>query len=173
MAELRKAIAAFGEAPNEKYMGPGHFDPMGNQKLQLADLQVGRHRPGGPIVPPSSYTPTPGATGDRDEPIDPSYVPSDSGVGSWLPSFAAGTKGEYRDFGRGTLAMLHGKERVMTENEGGGISLSFGDVHIHGANSDSDGRAAARGWRDEIRAMFARGEIQVPSRAVRATVGAG
>jgi hypothetical protein len=35
-------------------------------------------------------------------------------------SFAGGTGGRYRDFGRGTLAVLHGRERVMTEGEGSG-----------------------------------------------------
>jgi len=38
------------------------------------------------------------------------------------PSFAGGTRGQYRDFGRGTLAVLHGRERVMTEGEGSGGS---------------------------------------------------
>jgi hypothetical protein len=37
-----------------------------------------------------------------------------------LQGFAAGTKGRYLDFGQGTPVMLHGRERVMTEGEGGG-----------------------------------------------------
>ncbi len=32
--------------------------------------------------------------------------------------FRQGTRGQYLDFGAGTPAMLHGKERVMTEQEG-------------------------------------------------------
>jgi hypothetical protein len=35
-----------------------------------------------------------------------------------VPGFANGTYGEFRDFGRGTLVRLHGRERVMTEAEG-------------------------------------------------------
>lgn len=49
------------------------------------------------------------------------------GAGSFeLPSFRNGTRGEYVNFGQqGTLAMLHGEERVMTkgEREGGGAGL--------------------------------------------------
>ena len=39
-----------------------------------------------------------------------------------VESFAGGTRGRYRDFGRGTPAILHGRERVMTEGEGSGGS---------------------------------------------------
>lgn len=39
--------------------------------------------------------------------------------GRHLPTFAGGTRGRYLDFGAGTPVMLHGRERVMTEREGG------------------------------------------------------
>jgi hypothetical protein len=103
---------------------------------------------------------------------DPNAI-IDPGTGQAPLSFAEGTGGEYVDFGAGTLAVLHRKERVMTEAEAGGAAISFGDIHIHGASGEAGGYAAARAFRDQIQAMFARGEIQVPARAVRATVGAG
>jgi predicted transcriptional regulator len=37
-----------------------------------------------------------------------------------VPGFAGGTGGQYLNFGSGTLAMLHGNERVMTQGEGAG-----------------------------------------------------
>jgi hypothetical protein len=43
----------------------------------------------------------------------------------WL--FAAGTHGEYIDFGAGEPAILHGKERVMTEAEGRAEARATGD----------------------------------------------
>jgi TP901 family phage tail tape measure protein len=38
----------------------------------------------------------------------------------WPPSYAGGTGGRFVDFGAGTLATLHGRERVMTEGEASG-----------------------------------------------------
>ena len=43
--------------------------------------------------------------------------------------FRHGTGGEYMDFGSGTLAMLHGEERVMTEAEGHAEALSFDEMN--------------------------------------------
>ena len=40
--------------------------------------------------------------------------------GRRAPQYAAGTHGEYVDFGSGTPAWLHGRERIMTERESGG-----------------------------------------------------
>jgi hypothetical protein len=37
---------------------------------------------------------------------------------------------------------------------GAGGSVHFGDVHVHGANSEAEGRAAARGFRQELEETF-------------------
>jgi predicted transcriptional regulator/plasmid maintenance system antidote protein VapI len=44
-------------------------------------------------------------------------MPTPSAPGG-VPGFATGTGGKYLNFGSGTLAMLHGNERVMTQGEG-------------------------------------------------------
>lgn len=38
-----------------------------------------------------------------------------------VPGYATGTRGQYVDFGTGTMAMLHGRERVVTEGEDLGV----------------------------------------------------
>lgn len=48
-----------------------------------------------------------------------------------VPGFASGTGGRYLNFGKGTLAMLHGRERIMTEGEGGGGVV----VNVYGSVS--------------------------------------
>lgn len=54
--------------------------------------------------------------------VKPNFGMGDAS-GTKLPSFAKGTRGQYVDFGSGTMAMLHGRERVVPEGEltaGGG-----------------------------------------------------
>lgn len=54
-----------------------------------------------------------------------------------VPGFAGGTHGAYVDFGAGTPVMLHGRERVVTEQEG---RLGGGDVHVYIGNEQLDAR---------------------------------
>jgi hypothetical protein len=49
-----------------------------------------------------------------------------------LPSFAHGTHGRYLDFGAGTPAMLHGRERIVTEGEGGGSTTVVVKSYLNG-----------------------------------------
>jgi hypothetical protein len=44
-------------------------------------------------------------------------------IGDQVQGFAHGTGGRYVDFGRGTLAMLHGKEKITPEGESGDDGL--------------------------------------------------
>jgi polyhydroxyalkanoate synthesis regulator phasin len=61
--------------------------------------------------------------------IRPRYDPSDMPDGSTTvdpgPGFAGGTHGKYLDFGAGRRVTLHGKERIMTEEEGRGDVVPF------------------------------------------------
>ena len=52
----------------------------------------------------------------------------DNGFNGYDESFAHGTGGRYVDFGAGTPALLHGRERVMTEAEGRSEVASLGGV---------------------------------------------
>jgi predicted transcriptional regulator len=54
-----------------------------------------------------------------------------------VPGFAGGTHGAFLDFGAGTPVMLHGRERVVTEQEG---RLGGGDVHVYIGNEQLDSR---------------------------------
>lgn len=67
-----------------------------------------------------------------------------------LPTFARGTQGAYRNFGRGTLAVLHGRERVMTEGErdAGGSSAVVAAIQQLGAQISATNAAMA----DQVRA---------------------
>lgn len=52
--------------------------------------------------------------------VYPDGLPGPGGRGGTVPSFDEGTGGQFVNFGAGTPAMLHGWERVMTEEEGRG-----------------------------------------------------
>jgi hypothetical protein len=58
-------------------------------------------------------------------------------------SFASGTGGNYVDFGAGSPAILHGRERVMTEAEGRAESDRMSALE-----------AEIRGLRDELASAF-------------------
>jgi len=67
-----------------------------------------------------------------------------------LPSFAGGSRG-YQNFGSGTPAMLHGWEKVTPYGQGGGESVSIGDVHVHGnIDSASTAKRLARDVTDQV-----------------------
>lgn len=77
-----------------------------------------------------------------------------------VPGFVSGTGGRLVDFGPGTLAMLHGRERVQTEREvakerpaGGGKT----EVHVH---------IAGRHLRTIVQEMFNAGQVLVPESAI-------
>lgn len=85
-------------------------------------------------------------------------------------SFASGTGG-LKDFGRSSLAVLHGREAVLTEPQyarltaaanatqleiaqaGSGVSLSFGDIHV-AANDAAGGREAAQAFKEQLEDML-------------------
>jgi hypothetical protein len=62
------------------------------------------------VVPDRDFPP---ATNDQGVPIGRNTVTTSDVAG-----FAVGTGGRYVDFGAGTTAVLHGRERIMTEEEG-------------------------------------------------------
>lgn len=47
-----------------------------------------------------------------------------------VPGYASGTGGRFVNFGRGTLAELHGYERIMTPGEGGGLGQQIVQVFL-------------------------------------------
>jgi hypothetical protein len=87
-------------------------------------------------------------------------IGSDSGstdAGVSMPGFASGTRGRYLDFGRGTPVWLHGRERVMTEEEGKGGGTT---VIINAIDSQS--------FRDFLRRGGAMDIVQETPRALTA-----
>lgn len=80
--------------------------------------------------------------------VDPGSVPPID-----PPGYAGGTHGQYIDFGSGTLTMLHGRERVVTEAEGrgGGGPLTF--VHPIVVDGREIARAAITYTRAELARM--------------------
>jgi hypothetical protein len=62
--------------------------------------------------------PNPSLPNRNDFPMPPGELPEPAPV----PGFAGGTRGQFLNFGAGTLAMLHGRERVMTEGEASGAT---------------------------------------------------
>lgn len=82
----------------------------------------------------------------------PPYLPisAPSGELQSIPSFANGSNG-YQDFKGGTLAVLHGREKVVTE--GGDtptLSINIGDIHVGAGDAPDVRRAAAMGVLDAL-----------------------
>jgi hypothetical protein len=63
----------------------------------------------------------------------PIPAPAGGVGGGDVPGYASGTHGKYINFGTGTLAMLHGHERVVTQHEALGIE-SGGQLTIQAAD---------------------------------------
>jgi hypothetical protein len=65
------------------------------------------------------------------------------------PSFAEGTGG-FRDFGQGTLAMLHGSEAVMTPSQLTAVMMGAGSGSMSQSQLDTLTQAIIRGVRDGV-----------------------
>ena len=66
-------------------------------------------------------------------------------------TFRQGTRGQYLDFGSGSLAMLHGKERVMTEAEGHAESMGWREVVVELRNMQrAISRSVSRSVQDAV-----------------------
>lgn len=77
----------------------------------------------------------------------------DDAPGDSTPGYATGTRGGYVNFGSGTLAMLHGNERIMTEHES--LGIDGGSVVVYIGNEQLDSRVVK-----VARADAARGNLR-------------
>jgi len=74
-----------------------------------------------------------------------------------VPGYASGTGGRYMDFGAGTLAMLHGREKVVPEgSESGGLTIGAITVNVSGSgkNAEDIAREIAPALITEIRRNY-------------------
>jgi len=75
-------------------------------------------------------------------PIEVQYTTSGTvpkgGAGA-VPGYQGGTHGQFVDFGKGSLVMLHGKEAVVPEDEAGGGAVTTGGSGPAGAATSGSG----------------------------------